>query len=177
MATEQEPRVVMPVINEVRAAALEYVEAVSSASGWGNVFDDLYEDDDEDFDDDPEPMAEAATSGITVLRRYDYAITDHSAVIEAGRNAYKVVWPDDTDEAAIADVNHLGRALYQIAHAHGWDSLANVPGLRPVGGTTLVHRQDELLSTDPDEWPEDMFDTEGEDLYQQSDVFGPPPSR
>ena len=167
----------MPAINALRETALAYVKAVSELTGWGNVFADLYEEEDDDeFEDDETGSAmEGPVSGFTVLRRYDYAVTDEQAVMEAGREACKVVWPDDSEEAAVADVDHLGRALYQIAHAHGWDSLAGVEGLRPLGGTTLLHRQDELLSTDPDEWPDDMFDTEGEDLYQQSDVFGPPP--
>jgi len=163
----------MPAISGLRDAALAYVEAVAELTGWGNVFADLYGEDEDD--DDAEPEATDPVTGITVLSRHDYAVTDEEAVMAAGREGYKVVWPDDDDAAAAADVEHLGRALYQIAHAHGWHSLADVPGLRPVGGMTLVHRQNDLLSTDPDEWPDDMFDTEGEDLYGQSDVYGPPP--
>lgn len=165
------PEEAMPAINAVREAALAYVEAVMELTGWGNLFADLYEDDE---DDEPDVDLDAPTTGITVLRRHDYAVTDEQAVMQAGVRAYKVVWPEDSDEAAAADVNHLGRALYQIAHAHGWDSLVDVEGLRPIGGTTLVHRQEELLSPDPDEWPEDAFITEGDDLFEQRDIFGPP---
>lgn len=174
MVADGDPREVMSSINALRTSALAYVQAVFERTGWGNVFADLYdeaEDDDEDADD-VDSGSEEPFAGITVLRRFDYAVTDEQAIMEAGRSAYKAVWPDDSDEKAAADVQGLGRALYQIAHAHGWDSLIDVDGLRPVGGTTLVHRQDDPLPSDPDEWPDDMFDTEGEDLYEQSDVFG-----
>jgi hypothetical protein len=39
-----DPKKVMPTINEVRASALAYVEAVAEVSGWGNVFADLYDE-------------------------------------------------------------------------------------------------------------------------------------
>jgi len=164
----------MPAINALRQAAAAYVEAVMEASGWGNVFAGLFDDEE---DDDSDVESDAPVTGITVLRRHDYAVVDERVVMEAGLRAYKVVWPDDSDEDAAADVNHLGRALYQIAHAQNWDALVDVEGLRPIGGSTLVHRQENLLSTDPDEWPEDVFETEGEDLFEQRDIFGPPPTR
>jgi hypothetical protein len=39
-----DPKMVMPTINEVRSSALAYVEAVAEVSGRGNVFADLYDD-------------------------------------------------------------------------------------------------------------------------------------
>jgi hypothetical protein len=68
-------------------------------------------------------------------------------------------------------VTHLGRALYQIAHAHGWHGLDVVEGLRPTGGAVVVVHQDETLGPDPDEWPEDLFEGDGELLYKQEDVY------
>jgi hypothetical protein len=41
MAANEEGGAAMPAINEVREAALAYVEAVSEVTGWGNVFADL----------------------------------------------------------------------------------------------------------------------------------------
>jgi hypothetical protein len=126
-----------------------------------------YVEDDEDTEEDggAEP-----TSGISVLQRRDYQVTDEAAVM-AGR-AYLRIWPQNGEAAAAADVSHLGRALYQMAHAHGWHSLDAVDGLRPTGGYVAVVRQDGLLGPDPDRWPADLFDGGTERLYQQRDVFG-----
>lgn len=93
--------------------------------------------------------------------------------MDAGRRAYLRVWPDDDDVAAAADVSHLGRALYQLAHADGWHSLDQVEGLRPTGGAVAVLQQDELLGPDPDKWPDELFDDDAELLFSQHDVFGP----
>lgn len=156
-------------------AVLAYADAQFDYTGAGFPFGVLHQfadDEDEDDDHDSE-MAEARpASGISVLRRHDFGVTDEAAVLAAGRAAYLRVWPDDAEEDAAADVTHLGRALYQIAHADGWDSLDRVDGLRPLGGVTHVIGQNELLSADPDEWPSDVFATEGEVMYQQSDIWG-----
>lgn len=128
------------------------------------------EDDDEDYDNE---MAEPRpTSGLSILRRHDFGVTDEAAVLAAGRAAYLRVWPDDSEEDAAADVTTLGRALYQVAHADGWDSLHRVDGLRPLGGLTHVIRQEELLSVEPDDWAADVFATEGEVICEQFDVWG-----
>lgn len=39
-----EPMKSMPMINALRTAALAYVETVLQETGWGNVFDDLYQE-------------------------------------------------------------------------------------------------------------------------------------
>jgi hypothetical protein len=69
-------------------------------------------------------------------------------------------------------VTQLGVALYQIAHADGWDALDQADGLRPMGGATRVIDQDEPLSADPDEWPPDPFGADGRVLFQQAAVWG-----
>lgn len=93
--------------------------------------------------------------------------------MKAGRKAYRRLWPGDDSAAAAADVTHLGRALYQIAHADGWDSLEQVKGLQPVGGVVIVQSSDELLGADPAAWPEDDLFEHDDDrlLYRQDDVF------
>lgn len=91
----------MPAINALREAALAYVEAVAELTGWENVFADLYGEGEDD--DEAEPEATDAVTGITVLSRHDYAVTDEEAVMAAGREAYMIVWPNDDDAAAAAD--------------------------------------------------------------------------
>lgn len=152
-------------------AVLAYADAQFAYTGNGFPFGVLHEFDDDDEDDDEE-VEQEPTAGVTVLQRRDYRVTDEAAVLEAGRRAYLRVWPDDNDAAAAADVTHLGRALYQLAHADGWHSLDQVEGLRTTGGAVLVLRQDELLGSAPDEWPEALFNDDAELLYSEQDIFG-----
>jgi hypothetical protein len=152
-------------------AVLAYADAQFDYTGTGFPFGVLHQfaDDDEDGDEEGE---EVPTAGVTVLQRRDYRVTNEAAVMDAGRRAYLRVWPDDDDAAAAADVTHLGRALYQLAHADGWHSLDQVEGLRTTGGAVVVLQQEELLGPDPDEWPEELFDDDAQVLYSQQDVFG-----
>lgn len=129
------------------------------------------DDKDDDEDGDDERAETRPASGISILRRHDFGVVDEAAVLAAGRAAYLRVWPDDHAEDAAADVADLGRALYQVAHADGWDSLGRVEGLRPLGGLTHVVDQRELLSADPEDSPRDAFITDGEVIYQHADVW------
>jgi hypothetical protein len=106
-----------------------------------------------------------------VLERRDYAVRDEDAVLEAGRQAYLTVWPQADVQSARADVQHLGRALYQLAHAGGWHSLGEAAGLRAQAGFVAVIEHPDLLGPDPDEWPEDLSVADGELLYLQRDAY------
>jgi len=121
-------------------AALAYADAQFDYTGNGFPFGVLHQfaeqDDDDEPADEPEPAA-----GISVLQRHDYRVTDEAAVMSAGRRAYLDAWPEDDEAAAAADVTHLGRALYQIAHASGWHNLDEVEGLRATGGVVVVVAQ------------------------------------
>ena len=151
----------------VLAYADTQFEYTGNAFPFG-VLQEYAEDEDEEDEDERESLP---TDGVSVLQRHDYAVTDQAAVMAAGRSAYLRVWPEDDEAAAAADVSHLGRALYQLAHADGWDSLNDVEGLEPTGGCVTVVRPDELLGPDPDEWPEDIFDVDAELLHEQRDIF------
>jgi hypothetical protein len=156
---------------ELLPAVLAYADAQSDYTGTGFPFGVLHQfADDENHDDDE--GEEFPTAGVTVLQRRDYRVTNEAAVMDAGRRAYLCLWPDDNDAAAAADVTHLGRALYQLAHADGWHSLDQIDGLRVTGGAVVVFQQDALLGPDPDEWPKELFDDDAELLYSQYDVFG-----
>lgn len=151
-------------------ALLGYADAQFQYTGSGFPLGIVHEFDDDDSD---EVVDEGPVAGVSVLRRDDYVVDKETAVLKAGRKAYRRMWPEDDAAAATADVTHLGRALYLIAHADGWDGLRQVKGLRPVGGITLVHSSDELLGADPDTWPEgDLFRHDEERLlYREDDVY------
>ena len=91
-----------------------------------------------------------------------------------GRQAYSETSGEDDPDAAAAEVSHLGVALYEIGHAHGWDSLVQLDGLQPRGSVALVLSSEDLLGSDPGEWPEeDLFDHDEERiLFRQDDVYG-----
>jgi hypothetical protein len=153
-------------------AAMQYVDAQFEYTGIAyplGVLGQLIDADDDEAADGDE--YERPTTGVTVLRRADFAVLDEDAVIEAGRAAYLEVWPEDSAEAAAADVSYLGRALYQIGHARGWDALPETAGLRPLGGLVRIQLQDEALGNEPDEWPEDVFVVDGETIYELSEVY------
>ncbi len=100
--------------------------------------------------------SDAAPGVVGVLVRRDYEIDDTDGLLEAGRQAYGELFPDDPRESAVADVSHPGRALYQLLHAFGVDGLderSEDAGLQPRGGTVWVQAlgpgDDETLNQHP----------------------------
>ena len=156
-------------------ALLAYADAQFNLTGNAFPFGLLAEwVDNEDTDDEADETGEEwPVEGLSVLQRHDYTVTDFDAVMRAGRQAFLRAWPDDTEEEAARDVTHLGRALYQLAHADGLCSLAGVEGLEPVAGIVGVVRQCQMLGPDPDDWDDAVFDDEDEVLFSQADVYRP----
>lgn len=158
--------VLLPVV-------LAYADAQFNLTGNSFPFGPLHQfaDEDDDEDDGDSDEGEAVGSGLSVLSRQDFRVTDDAAVLAAGRTAYQSLWPDDPPSAATDDVSHIGRALYQYAHLNGWNKLTEMTGLVPVGATTVVHANEDLLQGDPDEWPAEPFAIEAPVLYSQSDIY------
>ena len=165
---------VMAASERLVPAVLAYADAQFDYAEYAYPFGVLHRYADDDSDDDEMDADEpVVTTGVTVLTRRDYRVTDEAAVIAAAKAAYLRVWPDDDQADAERDVTDLGRALYQLAHADGWQSLDRVDGLGPTGASISVLRQDELLGRDPNDWPAEMYTAEGELLYEQQDIFFP----
>ena len=93
---------------------------------------------------------------IALLLRRDYSVADDDAMLAAARQAYAELNPDDTAAMADPDVNHAGRALYQLLLAYGVDGLdqrAELAGLVRHGGTLWLQEIDDAdvstLAEDP----------------------------
>ena len=124
-------------LNEVvRGAAASYANAQFDLTGNSGPFGGLQEwDDEEDDDDDQEPQP---TSFVSVLQRADYGVLDEESVLDAGRLKFLENRPGESEDNAQSQVSHLGAALYELAHADGWDSLEKTPGLTPMGSIIQV---------------------------------------
>jgi hypothetical protein len=106
----------------------------------------------------------AEPTDIGVLLRRDYRLSDADALVAAGRAAYADLYADHPEEAAVTDVTHAGRALYQMLHAYGVDGLdaqAEESGLTPRGGTVWVQA---LTERDADSLADDPFGVVDEEL-------------
>jgi|GEM_PF-6401919 len=138
---------------------------------------DADEDDVEDEDEDDLIDESAEVQQISIMSRCDLRVTSQNAVIEAGRQAYREVWPDDPPEAAGEDVDGLGRAVYQIMHARGSDAIYEADGLQMVAEVKLVLARDELmteadLDDDDDERGfANVFDADAEIIYALTSVW------
>jgi hypothetical protein len=163
--------------NDLGRAASRFADAQFDLTGIAGPFGVLAqpENEGESEGDGGPPMPQAAVGeGLSVLRRDDYIVVDPERVIAEGRRSYLKVWPNDTEEDALSDVTDLGRALYQVAHAGGWDALTKLTGLQPTAKVTWVIHDVEVIRGAPEGWPADPFLTEHRTdniIYAQDDVF------
>ncbi|MFC0627095.1 hypothetical protein [Kribbella deserti] len=114
---------------------------------------DLDDFDDEDNDDEDDEDEEAAGPVLSGLLRSDFTVTDQAALVSAGRDAYRSLWPSDTDEDAALAVPDIIRAAAEIVHASGWSGLANAPGLEPHAEWNTFVSHDGQSDTSDDEDP------------------------
>lgn len=109
------------------------------------------EDIEESDDDAREPAGpEPVLSG---LFRWDFTVTDEAAVVGAGRDAYRRLWPSDTDEDAVIAVPDVVRAAAEIVHAGEWSGLENAPGLERRAEWSTFVSHDGQSDTSDDEDP------------------------
>lgn len=134
----------------VEQAAVDFAEAEFDLTGTTGPFGRLSTwdgDDDDDDELDSEPLE--IISLVSVLQRADYGVVDEQAVLAAGRAAFVEDQPGQSEENARIHAGHLGTALYQIAHARGWDALDGVSGLAPLGSIIrVVAPEEKLVMTD-----------------------------
>ncbi len=133
---------IFAVNDALRLAAEAFDDALmdftGTTIGWGDLAD--YED--QEFDDDVEVLDAPSSGLVALMRREDYVVVNEDAVVEAGRQAYRETWPNDTDDDAKFRVHGLGPALYELIHAASAEDpaavLARTEGLRPAGPSAVV---------------------------------------
>ncbi|TMC63872.1 MAG: hypothetical protein E6J16_08035, partial [Chloroflexota bacterium] len=167
--------------NDLGRAASRFADAQFDLTGVADPFGVLAqhyqvpENEGESEDEDGPIVPQVSVGeGLSMLRRDDYVVVDPERVIAEGRRSYLKVWPNDTEEDASRDVTDLSRALYQVAHAGGWDALTRLAGLQPTAKITWVIQNAQLIRGAPEGWPSDPFFREEQRtdniIYVQKDV-------
>ncbi|WBQ04831.1 hypothetical protein [Kribbella sp. CA-293567] len=111
--------------------------------------EDLDEFDDEDDESDDVVGPRSVLSGFV---RWDFTVTDEAAVIGAGRDAYRSLWPSGTDEDVVLAVPDIVRAAAEIVHVDEWAGLENAPGLdRRAEWWTFVWHDGESDASDEED--------------------------
>lgn len=87
----------------------------------------------EDWDDEEEP--EPGGSFLSVVGRWDFRVTDETALVEAGRRAYLAAWPNDTPEDAAIRAHDPQSAAGEILHGDDVRALNEATGLEPLRST------------------------------------------
>jgi hypothetical protein len=118
------------------------------------------EDDEDEYEDDED--GELVEAEVSVVDRWDLAVVDLAALLDAGRQAHRRLDPGETEEDAEAAVQDATDALYAVSHEAGmvWE---DVPGVEVVTGARLYVVPDEALP-DPREVAE----------QDEADVQAPP---
>jgi hypothetical protein len=119
-----------------------WADAVSDHTGTSLAL--IPPDEDEDGDDCGTEDTELSDGDVvSVVERWDLAVTDVSALVEAGRQAH-VRWSQETYEDAVVAVNSPALALYAITHETSapW---VDLPGIDVRNGTRLYVRPDAAL--------------------------------
>jgi hypothetical protein len=80
---------------------------------------------------DGDPAFEEAPV-VSVVGRWDYLVTDATALLDHGRTAYSQAWPDDTSDDAEIRVQDVGSAVRAIMHGAELPDLDAAPGLQPL---------------------------------------------
>lgn len=150
MESDVDPLVAIPVIHEVRVAALAYVEAVSEHTGWGDVFADLHEDElDDDEPDDDEPFhVEPGTQRLTLTGRWDFVVRDAAALQDLAAQRLRADNPRLTDTEV---AEHSDTAVAALLSLLELDEVGHYVGLEEAGSGMSVKHADRTLFEMPDD--------------------------
>lgn len=158
----------------MKAAAKAWEMAVLDHTGTSVLGLDFMDDEDEDYDEDEDEEEVELIGAVSVVARWDLAVTNVSELISAGRAAHRRLQPDETEaDAAVAIGDQaVGQALYAVCHEFG-EPWFDLPGVQLAGGKRayLQIDLDDLEDEDADE--EALFDfvpvaPEGQVLYSES---------
>jgi hypothetical protein len=120
VGTAQDPAEVIQAVDSLRTAALQYSQAVTDQTGWGNVFSDLERDAEaEEAADGAAPVAAELEGGwvVTYLAEYELLIRDFEAarhLLQQRSRARGTRYCEDYDESYTGIIAGL-------AEVDGWN--------------------------------------------------------
>jgi hypothetical protein len=120
--------------------------------------------DDEEYEVEPE--------WVSMFARWEFAVDDREALMEAGRIAAHEPWMHDAEEQS-EEAADVGDAFGRLVDAYGHDVLvdrAEEFGLTRKGATTWLLA---AAPTDGEEWMDDPFTDVDEDklIYRVDEIF------
>ncbi|WP_431904855.1 hypothetical protein [Nonomuraea sp. bgisy101] len=127
---------------ELRSAVRSYADAIFEATGWGNVFADIHEDEDEEDEETlPEPEE---VQRLSVMGRWDFLVEDPNALM---RHAYHRLIESGWDEQAAAEHSESpSAALDSLSALDGWDVRRYIDqGAKTAGYGWTVRHVDKTL--------------------------------
>lgn len=144
VASSQDEVTALPVISELRCAALDYVDAVFDASGWGNAFANLDDDADEEVEEDwrvEEDYVAPDGLRLSLTGRWDFVVSDGAALTEAVVRGILAARPE-LDEAELTA--HYSNPVGALDQLLGQD-FVDFPGLEGAGSGWTVSPVDRTL--------------------------------
>ena len=128
-----------------------------------------YEEDDSD-EVDEEPEDEEPVALLSVVSRWDVAVSSTDRLLEAGRAAHRSNRPEETAEDAAAAVSNEPAALYAILHERG-EPWFEIPGIHVISGARAYVQPSsaaEPYDGDPDTLLDAVRAPEGSALHGES---------
>jgi hypothetical protein len=133
-------QVVAHMIAEVKTAARSYTDAIFEATGLGNVFAILHDQDDDDEDD--EPIEDALR--LSVEARWDFVVEDPDALMRHARQ--RLVESGYDEQEAEEHADSPAGALLELVQLDKWKDDSYVEqGVVPSGQGSTTYRIEKTL--------------------------------
>ncbi|MBG0814341.1 hypothetical protein [Planomonospora sp. ID82291] len=111
---------VASAIQEVRSAARSYTDAIFDSTGWGNVFADIYKDEDEDDDESEETFtAPEAALRVSLEARWDFVVENPDALMRYV--CQRLIENDWDEQQAVDHTDSPEGAMNTLFDLDGWD--------------------------------------------------------
>lgn len=126
---------VLEANHEVERLIAAWSDRVMDHTGTFPVSLQGFDGGEDEFVDGEEDEQEDLTDGavVSVVSRWDLRLVDTEALLSAGREAHRRIYPTETDEDATVAVPTPARALYPLLHEAG-EPWYELPGVEVISG-------------------------------------------